>query len=109
MEYTGSSEIAGAIISVLVSIAGAAAHLKAMVSRLEQQANSLSARLKEHKLNHDAHVTRELIQQLGARSGGPTDREWGEHVNEMKEVRHDLRNLTATVRALGEGGRHADR
>ena len=71
--------------------------------------------MREHRGNEDAHVTRALVQSvdkqfasLDARICGPTDREWGEHVTEMREIRHDLRNVSTMVRLMEEK-RHADK
>ena len=33
---------------------------------------------------------------------GPTGREWGEMLNEVREIRHDLRNLKINVDYLAE-------
>lgn len=84
------------------AVIGAVIYLRTKVSRMDQQIVELERRITEHRENTDAHVTRTMVQDLDARLGGPSDREWGEHVNEVKEIRHDLRNLTTTVRLIGE-------
>lgn len=90
------------IIGLIVTMIGAFVVMRTKVSRMDQQITELEKRVNEHRENNDAHVTRSLIQDLDSRLGGPTGREWGEHVNELKEVRHDVRNLRTAINLLGE-------
>lgn len=89
-------------IGLITTALGAFVFVRTKVSRMEQQITELERRITEHRENNDAHVTRTLIQDLDSRLGGPTDREWGEHVNEVKEIRHDLRNLMTAFRLTRE-------
>jgi len=93
-------EVIGLFAAFGLPLVGVLSYLRAQLSRLDQKIDELNIRVTEHRKNTDAHVTREWIQDLGARIGGPTDREWGEYVNEMREIRHDLRNLSTQVRLL---------
>lgn len=89
-------------LSLASAIIGSFVFMRTKVSRMEQQIAELERRVTEHRENNDAHVTRSLIQDLDSRLGGPTGREWGEHVNELKEVRHDVRSLRTVIDLMGE-------
>ena len=95
-------EVIGMIATFGLPLVGTLSYLRSQLSRQDQKIEEVNARLTEHKENMDAHITRQWIQELGAQIGGPTDREWGEHVNEVREIRHDLRNLTTHVRLREE-------
>lgn len=93
-------EVIGMIATFGLPLVGSLSYLRSQLSRLDQRIGELNSRITEHRENNDAHVTRSLIQELDSRLGGPTGREWGEHVNELKEVRHDLRNLRTIVNLM---------
>ncbi len=97
-------------LAMLLPLLGTLGWLKSTTAKVIQRTESLESQFVQHRLNEDAHVTRALVQSvdkqfasLDARISGPTDREWGEHVTEMREIRHDLRNLTTIVRMIEEG------
>jgi hypothetical protein len=93
-------ELVGVFATFGLPLVGVLSYFRGQLSRLDQKIEELNIRVIEHRSNTDAHVTREWIQDLGSRIGGPSDREWGEYVNEIREIRHDLRNLSASVRLL---------
>jgi len=93
-------ELVGVFATFGLPLVGVLSYFRGQLSRLDQKIEELNIRVIEHRSNTDAHVTREWIQDLGSRIGGPSDREWGEYVNEIKEIRHDLRNLSASIRIL---------
>ncbi len=100
---------------MLLPLLGTLGWLKSTTAKIVQRTESLELQLMEHRSNQDAHVTRALVQStdkqfasLDARICGPTDREWGEHVTEVREIRHDLRNLASVIRLLEEE-RHANK
>lgn len=101
---------------MLLPLLGTLGWLKSTVSKVIQRMDNLDSKLIEHRRNDDAHVTRAFVQasdkqfaKLDARISGPTDREWGEHVTEMREIRHDLRNLSTMFRLKEEEEKHANR
>jgi len=101
---------------MLLPLLGTLGWLKSTTAKLVQRMDSLDSCLREHRANEDAHVTRAFVQSsdkqfanLDARISGPTDREWGEHVNEMREIRHDLRNLSTLFRIKEEEEKHANK
>jgi hypothetical protein len=96
----GISEImVSAAVTLVFAGAGFVGFVRSGLSKITAQISAIEEKLREHKLNTDAHVTRGLVQEtdrrfaaLEANLGGPSEREWGHAVSEMEEIRHDLRN-----------------
>tara|TARA_R110000824_G_scaffold21496_6_gene80074 strand:- start:4786 stop:5001 length:216 start_codon:yes stop_codon:yes gene_type:complete len=68
-------------------------YLRVALARIDQKVENLESSLREHIDNMDAHITRDFIRDLDKSIGGPTDQEWGQMLEKVQELRHDMEKL----------------